>query len=230
MKTLNQLLEAWEHPFTGKDYHDDSVNAVDQLHNHLANHYGKPKNATALEMYVSESAEINLSLIDHHLHNHPIDPHVQKLINKLDKSTDQRTPKDMHVYSGIGFVPQHAGERVIKQHLPAFTSTSLDYGTARAYSGSMNTDKPHNILKIHVPKGSRGVYLHLPQHQPSNNEFLLPRNAKLHIDPTPSIDTHVINHKDWLDGKGLVEHHYNIWHAKLVHDGTEPTRHADELE
>jgi hypothetical protein len=70
-----------------------------------------------------------------------------------------------------------------------------------------------HIMHIHVPEGSHGAYVsHMSDH-PHETEFILHKNARLHIHPSPTID-----HRNQAV----------IWHAKMVHDGIKPTRFADE--
>jgi hypothetical protein len=137
--------------------------------------------------------------------------------------------------------------------LPAFTSTSLEYHTAYGFTrpdpwnsnhiyhqgtplsredrefyrkhassydstSAYNSEKEVNgeayshILHIHIPKGSHGAYI--PKHSSYSHEkeFLMHNDAVLKLNHTPQI-----NHK-----RKRVH-----WHAHLVHDGVNFTKHWD---
>lgn len=231
MKKPKTLREMWEHPFSGKDYHDDNrfpeyhgatptggvtpaTNNIQVKSTELAAHYHQkqlhPDHRSQLELYTWGSSAVNHSLIDP---NKATDS-TRQAVSRLDgamESVGPSTPHDMHVYSGIRFDPQ---SKIVSEngqhhlHLPAFTSTSLDPITAKVFSGG-------DIVKIHVPKGSHGYYAPGITGKPdSEHEFIIPRGAKLRVHPEPT--------EDAQGGK------YKIWHAKLVHDGIQSTRHADE--
>lgn len=58
------------------------------------------------------------------------DKHLSKLIKQ------NKTTKDMHVYSGMSFTPEYNKKKDF--HLPAYTSTSLSRYTGRGFSHSVN--------------------------------------------------------------------------------------------
>ena len=68
-----------------------------------------------------------------------------------------------------------------------------------------------HILRIEVPRGSRGGYInHHSSHK--ENEFLIPRNSIIHVDPKPIVD---------------VEELTVTWHGRLAYDGTKPTTYCN---
>lgn len=216
-----------------------------------------------------------LKLIDRHL-SHAI---------KLNK-----TPSDMHVFSGISFTPEHHELKSFR--LPAYTSTSLAKGVAQNFSmtppnsvhhykngtkfgDSSHSDhlahhaavkdledqyhggkiKPHefhdgkgelekrygklkdhhhhhddhhhdddhcpgftpykHLIRIHVPEGSHALYTRPASQHKHEHEVVLHKNAKVRIHPEPEVE-HTSEHV--------------VWHAKLIHDGVGPTRHATDKE
>jgi hypothetical protein len=175
-------------------------------------------------------------------------------ISHLDDAVKHtKTPHDMHVYSGVGFHPlrltEHAGKKTFGLHLPAFRPSvairfarpehairhTTDGRLAKIPEFSDNTalaKSPKNfaahVLKIHVPEGSHGVYLgHRNDLSLSKREaeFIIPRKAKLII-AGKSSHTHDV-YEDEYDKK--LEKRVHVWHAKLVHDGVEPTRHMEDF-
>jgi ADP-ribosyltransferase exoenzyme len=84
------------------------------------------------------------------------------------------------------------------------------------------TETPNNkhIIRIHVPKGSHGAYVEKHTNISGEYEFLMHKNAKLHIHPKPEI----VDHGNYRgDAQRTI-----VWHAKLVHDGVAPTRHMKD--
>jgi len=61
-----------------------------------------------------------------------------------------------------------------------------------------------HTISIHVPKGSHGAYIANHSDRYNEKEILLHKNAKIHVDKTPTVD-----HKNWAVN----------WNARLVHDG-----------
>lgn len=240
--------EVWDHPFSGPEIRrDDSDNykSLETAHTssspdiaehekQLVDHYTPTgaKHRNAMGTYKRESRRLNLSLLH--------DPELKessKALQKLDSNVSEalsqhKTPHDMHVYSGIGFDPSTIGKHedgAMKVHLNAYTSTTLEPATAvlfAHYRGGAQGLKDGHIIKIHVPEGSAGMYHHDGNSSsaaayPHGKEFTMHKNAKLHIHPVPTTD--IIDR-----GKYTSPLNLKIWHAKLVHDGVQPTRHANE--
>ena len=117
----------------------------------------------------------------------------------MDKAVKTHTaPEDFHVYSGLRKSPEHNLPKDGNVHMPAYTSTSLDKRTARHFAraddnsthwdGSKSFTPPKHILKIHVPKGHHGAYVDHHSENPGEQEYILPRDTKLHIHHTPEYD------------------------------------------
>lgn len=256
MKTLIQFLtEKWEHPYTGKELladpsDEERIHPIHSLTDRLRavytfGHEGgfydnkSPEVEQRLKPitdYTDDSGQINTSLIDHYKKSKEnpeakLSPTRQAQVDKLREGvTMHRTPEDLHVYSGVGFSPREYAEPgqsgPIKVHLPAFTSTSLMPNVAEKFSHyTAKYPDPHSkygkpvatIIKIHVPQGSAGAFIADHSHHHDEREFLIPNGAQLHIHPEPTIEA-----------PNTASHEYHIWHAKLVHDGVQPTRHANE--
>lgn len=166
--------------------------------------------------------DINNSLYktDHMLVH--LDPEQHKTImSNLDNAMIQKkTPTSFHVYSGVKFDPRKlSSDRVIKAHLPAFTSTSLRPSVAAGFS-EVDRDSQTHLIKIHVPEGSHGVYAAGLGGFVHEREFILPRNSRLHILRHPTFvaqdqQDQFNPHKIYTPSGGL-----NVYHARLVHDGT----------
>jgi hypothetical protein len=147
---------------------------------------------------------------------------VRQGLDKIMKKPKIKTPHDMHVYTGVSFNPEHLKDNSGLLHLPAFTSTSIDPMVAKNFAmyHSKAKDDHMHLLKIHVPKGSAGLYVHSDTtnriHHISfaEKELLLNRNTKMQVHHEPDLDTY-----------GNLDKKIKIWHARLLHDGIGPTRH-----
>lgn len=171
----------------------------------------------AVKDYSDDSTPINGML---HRHDkgydisHKIDSHLTS--KHLDTALDKhKTTEDAHVYTGIKYSPSRhfkRGAKVASVHLPAYTSTSSSFHSAREFSEDTihPNDDNHGIhhedgvakhvLKIHVPKGTKAMSLKKHSFCPDENEVLLHRGHNLEIHHTPE---HV--------GKNTY-----LWHAKIV--------------
>ena len=82
--------------------------------------------------------------------------------------------------------------------------TKSGIGKPKKGHGYVVTDYKH-IVSLHVPKGSHGAYIAHHSDNKDEHEFLLHKNAKVHIDKTPEKIDHA---------NGAVH-----WKGRLVHDG-----------
>jgi hypothetical protein len=247
MKLFSKFItEVFEHEFTGMDeYHDDNFHepselATHNIHKHslkLQDHYGDHKGWPAIGKYTADSGLLNRHLL--YKHDPKLVPDVQDFVydrqspEHLDKfhahmhdvMSRFSTPHDLHVYTGTEWSParHHDGtSSVIKVHLPAYTSTSINPDIPKIFSWRdrhLQHPNPHyknasNIIKIHVPADSHSFYVHQPE-----NELILPANSRLHVHHKPEFVDH--------EGEGKT---FAIWQAKLVHDGFKPTKHMPEGE
>ncbi len=72
-----------------------------------------------------------------------------------------------------------------------------------------------HLIRIHVPEGSHALYTRPASQHKHEHEVVLHKNARVRIHPEPEVD-HNSKHV--------------VWHAKLIHDGVNPTRHATDKE
>jgi hypothetical protein len=254
MKSLASLLaEIFEHPFSGPDHYKEpsgvwkKPNEISDLQGNLKDHYKPvedhdPGHREHIHAYVHSSSALNKHLLSWPLEDEHGE-HADR-IRHLDEAVKaHRTPEDFHVYSGLGFHPEHKMYRssddkpYMNLHMPAYTSTSIDHTVASRFT-SRRVNSPYfypknpsvvdrfqhkdhgHILKIHVPQGSHGLFIHGYDKEWPQKEFVLPRDSKLHIHKTPTI-----GQIKWRAEPENV----HVWHAKLVHDGVEDTRHMSEF-
>lgn len=237
--------------YKGDDLDDESVKSAakdyaersytnrlhEQLYDHYAKHFsklGQDVHNSIAHYSLSGYNDINKTL---YYGRHNVDSAIQRHISNIDKIFAP-IHDDVHVYSGVAFSPHvfRAGERpqggIIKLKMPAFTSTSIKSNLATSFASShypVDNDKeilddnpyeegtkafPRTIIKIHVPKGARASYIYQHSENAHERELVLPRNSRLHVHPTPTVN-------------GGGRDTFQIFHAKLVHDGLNPTRLND---
>lgn len=132
---------------------------------------------------------------------HEVDK-LHSVIHGLDHIIHESKPmhKDMHVYTGIGsklniHELRQAGHD--KVHLPAFTSTSVKPTVASGFSH--RGSKPHHeMIRIHLPQGSKhGVWLGSTG-LTGEHEFLMKRGVTLKFHGEPHVvkqyDNHMLIH------------------------------------
>lgn len=157
------------------------------------------------------------------------DDQIKRISSALSK---HNTVHDMYVYRGFdlggnlgsgsrsallnltGPSPKGVPHRVL--HSRGFMSTTTNLMKAKDTFSSRVTNERNkraysNILKIHVPAGSHGMFMKDYSVHDTEREFLLHHGSKVAIHPKPTVD----------QSKCLV-----VWHGNLVHDGIQPTRHA----
>lgn len=241
MRTLKSIMERWEHPFSGNDSprlvvaeHMDLVGSYPPNPSHIDHlrEYKKSDGARSVNVHLLHDAGVDVERVFGPLAHvvkklTPADVAAKKINDLQDVVRSYRTPRDMHVYSGVhkdvvSGILDYTHEGPAHLHLPAFTSTSIDPDVAMDFAQAMDLHGIRHVLKIHVPQGSHGVYMH--QDNSGNlhtreKEFLLHNGTKLHVHPQPTEYFH-----PEMSGHSF----YKIWHAKLVHDGVNPTRHINE--
>lgn len=120
---------------------------------------------------------------------------IKNSINYLDSAIDKfKLDKDLIVYRGVdtpSLIEQAIGEKKYTRNLDglnmylknktlenkAFTSTSLSQKEAAEFGLGYNTA----VLRINVPKGTRGAYIDQVSRISREKEFLLGRNTKFNI-------------------------------------------------
>jgi hypothetical protein len=174
----------------------------------------------AVSLYTDSSTGLNGAL--HHFHNgHNFNEsymrHAKTLTDVLDKN---KTKEDTIVYTGVKKSPaalfDNDGTKHASVHLPAFTSTSTSFGTARGFSEpakhkhdinhGVSTDgtEHRHVLQLHVPKGTSAASVKSHSFLPREHEILLNRGHDISIDPSPT------HHIDSNGG------HTYVWHARVV--------------
>ena len=120
------------------------------------------------------------------------------------------------VYSGTRIDPrEHMDENKIVNH-PAYLSTSLDkqkaYLFSKKHSSRDENDIIHrHMLKIHVPKGSNGMYVENNVGLRGEKELILPRDTKLRHIKTEKKEETLPEDKNYKT-------HTHLHHMELVND------------
>jgi hypothetical protein len=188
------------------------------LHDRLVAHHKNydEHDLTAIKNYTDDSYNLNRYL--HRKHNDETTqdryPEHELHAKMMDKAvTTHKAPEDFHVYSGLRKSPEHNLPKDGNVHLPAYTSTSLSKSTARQFARGDADSKhanntvastsfpPKHILHIHIPEGHHGAYVDHHSENQGEEEYILPRDTKLHIHHTPEYDK---------------KHHSMIWHAHPI--------------
>lgn len=208
--------------------------------------------ARSVYFYTGDSTYINRHLIEKQLRSQgiPVEqttrpssiPDIESHIDNLTHAIrTAHTQQDMYLHSGIGFDPhaltyRHKGFDYI--HLPAFTSTTTVPSKAIVFAKSAfklskaeednvlmkhvfrNTDDEHrHFISIHVPKGSHALNVSHHTQFSREKEVLLNRNCIIALHKTPLVIEHETS---------VSKERYKHWLGVLLHDGTNPTRHATE--
>ena len=166
--------------------------------------------------YTRSSKSINNYLIDKHKENildkitkHTLLPAVPHLGKKYATDLQEALPhvtapldSDIHVYSGLrSWDPSVTFNRSKIIHLPAFTSTSIDAGTGKTFSGS-------HILHFHLPAGySGGSYISGHSLHKWEREYLIHPGQKFKLVNHEVVHTHDLH--DIANGSPKIERH--VW-------------------
>jgi hypothetical protein len=176
--------------------------------------------------YTDSSARLNKGLIAAAKDpNKPLSSDLESHASKLENVLSSvPAPKDKTVFSGLGFDPSKLMDEKGELHNPAFTSASISgyvaAGFAREFDkngeqysyentarGDYNSHK--HILKVTIPKGStHGAFVDHVSSNSGEDEFIINRNKKFKINPTPETTRDVY-------GNGNIVHHH-IWHATIA--------------
>lgn len=154
-------------------YKKDLINANSEM----KKHYNiSDSDAKAIGQYANHLGPINHKLIK----GEALNDRESGFVNSLDSAIrNHKAHDDLILYSGTN--KDHA-ERLRSQevvHHPSFISTSISPSAARSFA----TQKGGDIVKIHVPKGHPGVYIHGVTNYEGEREFVLPKGLNLRIHP-----------------------------------------------
>lgn len=171
----------------------------------------------------------------------PSKKHAVKVADLDDALHAVKAPHDITVYSGIHakHAPhvmrkaqklQQYGNKPIKLVHRAYTSTTIDHELASNFAGDSEKEElhsvhkkttHHHVLKIHIPKGHPGAYVGNPalSDMPDEQEFILPRGTKFHVNPRPETKKIEMNfHPDFRTNDPYRDNdtYVHTWHAKVV--------------
>jgi hypothetical protein len=155
-----------------------------KMANHYTNYSGEHKKV--LEDYADDSSRMNSTLWSRHK-GKPYqmgEEYHKDDFEHMDSAMEaHETPHEMTVHSGTMHDPRKMKNSEGIVHHPAYMSASLDHHIAHSFAHTQaireSNDDMH-LLHIKVPAGSKGAYVgHLGVANPSEREFVLPRDSKL---------------------------------------------------
>lgn len=160
-------------------------------------------NADQIRKYTDLSRPLSRELYKHHREN-TIPPEFidHYHLPTLDKISQKGLSKNVILYTGIRHDPRNLVDANNTIHSPAFLSTSTKFGIGSQFAHrqarrkdifSGNGDgkshiEPAHILKIHVKKGQLAGNISKKSLEKHEDEYLIPRNTVIKIDPTPEIN------------------------------------------
>lgn len=200
---------------------EDTSSFTRNDHNALVQHYmigdhsgENPHHTEMIEhvrRYTHNSSHVNHSLYQ----NEPLNEHYQDHVNMLDSAMKHTTtPHSLTVHSGVGFSPDRLKseehETHFHVHLPAYTSTSLDYSISQGFA---REDQQSNFRSAEIADSSGGT-----------------RTVLLHPHEYEAIRTHDNNREESLSRSNHTEaeHHHQLWkdawsavgHSHVKEDGS----------
>lgn len=141
-----------------------------------------------------------------------------KRLNSILSTQKISEPKGFRAFQSVRFDPasvppnDRSNKRIVSN--PGFTSTTMDYSEAKAFSHEHPSyddgtgGKIRHILQLHIPNDTHALYVGHHNGTP-HHEVMMPRNTHLHISNSP-----IHEEKDVSSGTT-----YKIWHARVLHDG-----------
>lgn len=154
----------------------------------------KPAEKSAVEEYSGYSRDLNSSLISRNGEPHP---DHKKIVSKIDSAINSnRIKKDMIVYSGVRFNPDHIKDEKGIIRSPAYISATHNKTIALDY---VPIKKRSHMLAIHLKAGHPAAHISKVSVWSHEGETLIGRNTTLrHIKKT---------HFDNGDGNRITVHH-----------------------
>ena len=226
MKLLREILKTQPYDFLNHTKTSFDHDSHAELHESLKKHYNGVKSVAAEAYQEGDSKSMNGTLWAIHNNNKAIKYISQDVAThapKLQKTLlSQKTPHDLHVWSGTPIDPRQIKDKDNVVHHPAFLSTSLREGIAvnfarkraKTYSSKDNdTIYKNHLLKIHVPEGHPGLYM--GNHDPnsfgkSEKEFILPAGTNL-----KHIKTETFNH-DSMERDSFARNVFHVHHMEVM--------------
>ena len=194
--------------FEGKKHDDFTQEIDDNLSKALRKTKARRDHVVYSGMRSPENLEQNSSTGRIHM-QHPAylsaSHNFENALNFAGKKTQDGKDSE-HIYFHPSNLPRDESKNPVKYSKEKHGS--LSKGVVDGRSG--NWYRYSHVLAIHAPERSHGCHLSHISYWPEENEYLIHKNAQIHIHPEPTID-----HE-----KGHV-----IWHGELVHDGIEKTKH-----
>ena len=207
-----------------KNTHSQWVMANDNSHiastnygvsNHLSDRSKERSESVkdSVRRYTTDSIDLNKKLVS----KHPLNVHEQQHVKHLDSVANEPAPEDHYLYSGLGKkrakkIKDANGGQI---RLPAYTSLTTSKSIARSFAHNHSyqdeqgqiipvREREYHYISLHVKKGQKvGHIAHHSEHE-DEMESILPRNTKIRVNPTPTIN---------LDGHSNKHH---IWHAEIT--------------
>ena len=200
---------------------DEEFDALYKQHRALSDHYSKfsSRQLGHIHQYTKNDAMgINHTLWEDHKNKTNTAKDFGPAIRSLDSAMKvHKTPEDMTVYSSSVHDPREKMGPDKTVHHPAYLSTSIDPEIAHGrdvnavYRGEglgSKLSEHHNILKIHVPAGSKGAYVAHHSNYSREKEFILPRGTKLLHHGTDT--TFKPRENDWNSDRYTHIHHMSV--------------------
>ena len=167
--------------------------------------------ADQVRMYTDLSRNLSRELYRHHnngtvppefiMQDEKNDSKKHHHLPTLDNIAFRKLPKNMTLYTGIRHNPLDFVDGGGHLHTPAFMSTSTSWGVAVQFAKRQSSRKdvfaedgkktyvePAHILEISAKRGQFAGNLSIKSVLQSENEFLLPRNTILKVNPAPEIN------------------------------------------
>lgn len=178
------------------------------LHEFLHRQYPL-QNKDVFKQYTSHSTVLN-----NHLHNNPSEsrPSIefegrQYNIHDMDNELSHHSLKhELHVYSGVRFNPE---EYIGDSTLPAYTSTTTSKEVAAKFA-KLGLNDQHHIIHMILKPGQHGSYIGEHSSSGNENEFLLPRQSKIHI-----TGKHLLIPRNELFHGSILTRPLKIWEAHV---------------
>jgi len=141
---------------------------------------------------------------------------LKEHIENGDHEKAKEVLKHNHIYFHQSLGGRHAHEH--GEQFDLKNESHVNSLKLRSPSHSGGTwEEAHHVVRAKIPKGSHGLWMREHSNHPEEKEFLLHRNAQIHVHKSKPVQGPVdprIGSKPTV----VIEHH-----ATLTHDGVKPT-------